>query len=343
MSKKPPFFQEIRTVWRRKEKTLRSFVKKIWQDKIRLFSLVVGLLFFLFFPSHSYYGFLRLEAKPPLIRPTEFDDFKVSLYPKKIFSELPPYVTAESAVVVDLESGVPLYEINPNARLYPASITKLMTALVALDYYSSQQILAVKRLAPEKDEADMGLAVGDQLSLHGLLYGLLVPSGNDAAYTIADNYPGGIENFIYSMNKKAEQLNMKDTHFENPSGFDNDNHYSTARDITILASQALKNPLIDKIVATYGITLSDTTGKKTYYLKNVNQFLSYIYGADGVKTGLTDLAGQCLVSSVSRNGHRIVTTILKSQDRFGDSGKLVEWVFRNYQWIDTTIETGNES
>lgn len=314
-------------------KDLKSFWKTLRRDKIRLFSLVVAFLFFLFFPSFDYYGFLHLDPQPPLVRASPFDNFSVSLYPQKIYQENAPNVSAQSVVILDLESGVPLFELNPGERLYPASITKLMTALVALEYYSPDQILTVRRLAPAKDESDMGLAVGDQVNLRGLLYGLLIPSGNDAAYTIADNYPGGFENFIYAMNKKAEDLSMKNTHFENPSGLDSPRHYTTAKDLAILTAEALKNDLINKIVATYGTSLSDASGKKTYYLKNVNQFLGYLYGADGVKTGFTDLAGQCLVSSVSRNNHRIIAVVLHSDDRFADSGKLIEWVFRNYNWV----------
>lgn len=326
--------KKIRKFWYE----LKAFGKVLKKDSHRLFSFIVCLLFFLFFPRHDYYGFLHLDPKPPLVRASEFDDFQVSQYPKKIYLESAPYVSAQSVVVIDLESGVPLFEINPDERLYPASITKLMTALVALDYYQPDQVLTVKRLAPEKDEADMGLAIGDEVNFRGLLYGLLIPSGADAAYTLSDNYPGGIENFIYAMNKKAEQLNMKNTHFTNPSGFDDPNHYTTSRDLSLLTAQALKNDLINEIIRTFGVTLGDAAGKKSYYLKNVNQFLGYLYGADGVKTGFTDLAGQCLVASVSRNNHRIVSVVLKSQDRFADSARLIEWVYRNYKWINP-IET----
>ncbi len=179
----------------------------------------------------------------------------------------------------------------------------------------------------------MGLAVEDKVSVHNLIYGLLVPSGNDSAYTLADNYFGGFENFIYSMNKKAKDLHMVNTHFENPSGLDAPNHYSSAKDISLLTAIALKNKFISDAVATYGITLGDATGKKSYPMKNVNKFLGYLYGADGVKTGFTDLAGECLVASVSRNNHRVVSVVLKSNDRFGDSARLLEWAYRNFEWI----------
>ncbi len=299
----------------------------------RLWSFGVVLLFLLFLPGQNYYETLQLQIKPPLVRATALDNFVPSNYPIKVGLEEVPTVSAEAVTVLDLESGVIFYTKNPNQRLQLASITKLMTALVALDYYKLDDILKVKRLVTASGESEMGLKIGDQVSVQNLVYGLLVPSGNDAAYTLADNFPGGIENFIYSMNNRAEQLHMKNTHFENPSGLDSQNHYSSTNDIGILARQALKAKLISTAVATYGITLTDITGSRVYTLKNVNQFLGYLYGADGVKTGFTDLAGQCLVASVSRNGHRVISVVLNSQNRFGESGQLIEWVYRNFNWL----------
>lgn len=306
----------------------------IRRNPLRALSLAVITLFLLLLPGQNYYETLHLELEPSPVRASEFDNFSPSLYPERVGREVPPYLSAESVMAVDLASGVPLFELNPDERLRPASITKLMTALVASDYYPPDSILSVKRLTPVPFESDMGLAVGDRVSVRNLLYGLLVPSGGDAAYTLADNYPGGIENFLYSMNKKAENLHMINTHFDNPSGFDSPGQYSSVRDISFLTAAALRNSLIDKIVAAEGVTVSDASGEKSYILKNVNEFLGYLYGADGVKTGFTDQAGQCLVSSITRNGHRIVAVVLHSQDRFGDSARLIEWVFRNFQWID---------
>ena len=291
--------------------------------------LAVILGFVLLFPKQNYSENKPVEA----VRISPFDNFQVSKYPQKVTQEAAPEISAISAVVLDLESGTWLYEKNPHEKLRPASITKLMTALVSLDFYKIDQILIVKRLPPAKGESEMMLKMGDKVSVQNLLYGLLVPSGNDAAYTLADNYPGGIENFIYSMNKKAEELHMENTHFQNPSGLDTDNHYSSAKDVALLTAAVLKNSLISKIVATYGITLIDATGKKFYSVKNVNQFLGYLYGADGVKTGFTELAGECLVASVSRDGHRVISVVLKNTDRFSDSAMLLEWAYRNFTWV----------
>lgn len=290
----------------------------------RFWSLAIILIFVLFLPY----------AKTTIEKPetSVLGNFTASNYPVKTGEEIEPEVSATSALVIDLESAVVFASKNADKPRPPASITKLMTAVVALEYYQQDQILEVKRLVKNGPESEMGLAVGDKVSVSNLVYGLLVPSGNDAAYTLADNYEGGIENFIYSMNKKAESLHMKNTHFETVSGLDSPNHHSSARDLAFLAVYALKNPFISKVVATYGITLKDVTGEKIYTMKNVNEFLGYLAGADGVKTGYTGLAGECLVASVSRNGHRVISVVLNSQNRFSDSAKLLEWVYRNFTW-----------
>lgn len=313
-----------------KKKNIGDFLVKHW---FRLIIVVVILTVLLI------HGSQPLNTSPiSLERKSNLDDFPVSLYPKKIGTEDFPIVSAESFIILDLDSGTELFAKNSNEKLKPASITKLMTALVSLDYYQVDDFLTVKRLSPELGESEMGLHVGDVVSLQNLLYGLLIPSGNDAAYTIADNYPGGVENFLYAMNNKALNMGMENTHLENPSGLDSPNHFSSAKDIGILASVALRNKLISKIVATYGITLTDITGKKFYPMKNVNKLLGYFYGADGVKTGFTNEARENLVASVTRNSHRLVSVVLKSEDRFGDSARLLEWAFRNFTWVDVKSE-----
>lgn len=315
-----------------KLKTIIPFFRQLKKAKTSLFSFLVCIAFFLFLPGTSLNETLAIIPQTPIIQQTPYDNFKPAPFPEKVGQELLPEVSAKAIFALDKASGVTLIDINSDEKLRPASITKLMTALVALSYYSPDQILTVKRLSPVPYESDMGLAVGDSVSVRNLVYGLLIPSGGDAAYTLADNYPGGIENFLYSMNKMAEKLHMQNSHFDNPSGFDSPGLYSSARDVSFLTRAALDNEIIGRAVATFGLTLSDAAGQKSYSVKNVNQFLGYLYGADGVKTGTTDEAGQCLASSVTRDGHRIIVILLKSTDRFGDSGKVIEWIFRNFHW-----------
>jgi D-alanyl-D-alanine carboxypeptidase len=273
------------------------------------------------------------EEKPVL----QFEsNFKVSPIP--VLGQEPlPHVSAFAFAVIDGDSWVTLAQNNLNQKMPPASLTKLMTALVSLDFYNSSDIFTVKRLIRQKDEAEMGLEVGDRLSVRNLMYGLLVPSGNDAAYALADNFPGGIENFIFAMNKKAKYLHLEGTHFENPSGLDISNHYSTAYDLLLLAREAVENQEIKYIVATKEIVLPNSDSSKYYFLKNVNKLLGNVPGVNGIKTGNTELAGQCLITSTTRKGHTIYTIVLKSSDRFLDSVKLLEWAFRNTQWKTVNI------
>lgn len=315
------------------------YTNKITHHGYRYLSILIISLFFFFLPGSNYYETLQLEYFPPLVRASELDNFQPSLYPKKIYDQPAPYLTAQSVMIRDVDSSVPMYELNTNDHLRPASITKLMTALVTLEHYDLNDELTVDHLVPVHDEADMGLEVGDKITVRNLLYGLLIPSGNDAAETLADNYPGGSEQFIYAMNQKAQDLNMYDTHFDNPTGLDSSTHYTTAHDLSLLAAQAIKNDIISSLIKTKNITITDASGLKSYKLQNVNQLLGVVYGVDGVKTGFTDEAGQCLVTSATRNGHRVIVVLLKSQDRFGESAQLVDWVFRNFQWVNLIKQT----
>lgn len=329
--KKKSFARKHKRLFKKKFARFLRFSKVHWY---RIFTIFVLGTLFLLMPGRNYYDTLNLEYKPPLVRAHEFEDFVPSPYPQKVGTETALTGSADAVVIRDVDSFVSMFELNPNERLKPASITKLMTALVALEYYDPDDVLTVKRLSPVEQEAQMGLAVRDQVTVKNLIYGLLVPSGNDAAYTLADNYEGGIENFLFAMNKKAKDLHLDNTHFANPAGFDHADHYTTANDLSLLAAEALKNPMIESAVATRGLTLSDVTGKKKYAVTNVNQLLGAVYGVDGIKTGFTDEAGQCLITSVSRNGHRIIIVLLKSNDRFTDSARLAEWVFRNFNWVN---------
>lgn len=242
----------------------------------------------------------------------------------------PPAITAQSAVIIDAKTGVTLFEKEPNIRHLPASTTKLMTALIALEKCSPKNIVNIKSV--QKEGTQMGLAPGDNVSVENLLNGLLIASGNDAAYALAyacsDSYPKFIEN----MNQKAKELGMVNTHFENPAGFDSLGHFSTARDLAKLAKVAVANPLISKIVATQSTVVTDITSSKTYFLENVNKLLGHVEGLEGVKTGQTEGSLEILLTKTTRSGNTIIATVLGSHDRFGESKALIEWVYSSYTW-----------
>ncbi len=242
-----------------------------------------------------------------------------------------PILSAQGVIVIDLSSGIPLYEKNADAPLLPASTTKIITALVALDTYPLDSVLTVGEW-PLVDGQKMGLMAGEQLKFEDLLYGLLVYSANDAAELVAQAYPGGYDAFIDAMNKKAKDLSLNNSHFDNPIGLDANGQRSTARDLVRAAEVAMRNPEFAKIVGTKEITVTDVTGKYSYTLKNVNVLLGTVPGVIGVKTGWTESARENLVTYVVRDNHKLAIALLGSQDRFGETKELIDWIFTNYTW-----------
>lgn len=242
-----------------------------------------------------------------------------------------PALTAQSVIVLDMDSGIPLYEKNPNARFLPASTTKIMTAIVAMEYYDLQQEIVVERFSVSGQK--MNLLPGEKIRVEDLIYGLLIYSANDAAEVLARNYPGGREMFIAEMNKKANELNLSNTNFENPSGFDGFEHYSTARDLVTVASYAMKDPLFSEVVSTRTKIVTDVSGEIIHNLRNTNELLGQVEGVLGVKTGWTENARENLVTYINREGRNIMIAVMGSQDRFGETRTLTEWVFSNYNWV----------
>lgn len=188
--------------------------------------------------------------------------------------------------------------------------------------------------APSKSGGSLPVwLTGEKLTVESLLYGALVHSANDAAYALAESYPSGVEKFVEVMNNKARELGLSDTHFTNPVGFDDVTHYTTAVDLAKQAQAALSNKTFAKIVGTKSITVSDVTFTYFHELKNVNELLGKVAGVTGVKTGYTQNAGEVLVTEVKKNGQSVIFVVLKSADRFGDTTKLIDWVFNNYTWV----------
>ncbi len=241
-----------------------------------------------------------------------------------------PNFSAHSVLALDLETGQLLYEKNIHQRLFPASTTKIMTALVALEHYKSADVLTI---TPEAlvGGSSMGLSLGEQLTFRSLLYGMLLNSGNDAAFAIAVNYPGGVSAFVEKMNEKAMSLGLKDSHFQNPAGFDGADHYSSAYDLSQIAKAAVANNQLAKVVSTKETTILSLDKSKSHNLKNLNKLLG-VDGVIGIKTGFTEEAGENLIGLVERNGRKVLTVVLSSSDRFGETKSLIDWVYNNFTW-----------
>ena len=242
-----------------------------------------------------------------------------------------PPVSARAVYIKDLTTQTILFEKNASERLPIASTTKIMTALVASSFFKPETILVVKSAA-QIPGSKVGLSYGEDLTFGSMLYGMLLNSGNDAAYAIAENYPGGVLSFVSAMNKKVADLRLLNTHFENPAGFDGINHFSSAKDLDIITEEALKDPNLAKIFATKQTSITSVDKKYTHQLANLNKLLSSVKGVMGVKTGYTDIAKENLVTLVDRDDHKILIVVLGSDDRFGESTKLIEWAYQNFQW-----------
>lgn len=300
--------------------------KRVWD---RMFFLLLLGAFVLVAPGQNKYfaitdGPQQILHRLPFLVPTP------APYPVNATGVYPgTEISAAGVLVLDVGSGVYLYKRNEEQELAPASTTKIMTALVALDHYVLDDVLTVKTLG---NGQSMNLVAGERISVENLLYGTLIQSANDAAYALADNYPGGLDKFVEAMNTKAADLHLTKSHFTNPVGYDDLNHKMTPLDLARLSSIALTNPTIAKMVAIPQITISDVTHTYFHSLSNINQLLGKIPGVGGIKTGWTEAAGENLVTLVERGGHKVILVVLHSRDRFGETARLIDWIFVNYQW-----------
>lgn len=243
----------------------------------------------------------------------------------------PPETSARAILIKDLLTDTNLYQKDATLALPIASTTKIMTALVASEYFSPNSELKVN-LASTIPGSKVGLLSGEDLTFRSLLYGMLLNSGNDAAYTISENYPGGLLGFVSAMNKKVLDLGLKNTHFENPAGFDSPRHYSSASDLAKITQEALKDTQLSRIFATKQTEIVSVDKKYQHNLVNLNKLLSEVVGVLGVKTGYTQEAKENLVTLVERDGHRVLLIVLGSEDRFGETKKLIDWTFANFTW-----------
>jgi len=282
-------------------------------------------LLFLFYPGNSLYFDIFAYNRSLFTNNQPAKQLKNNPLPYVKYSYYPE-ITAEGAYIVDIDSFTPVFAKNSKDRFFPASTTKIVTALVAYDVYKPDQVITINEI--QEDGQTMGLVHGEKITVENLLYGTLVHSGNDAAYALAQNY--GLNKFVERMNKKAKDLKMLNSQFKNPAGLDNLDQYSTPYDLALAARALLKNSYLSKIVSTKEIIISDVDFKYFHKLTNVNKLLGVIQGVGGLKTGFTENAGENLVSLYKRNdGHEFIIVILKSIDRFKDTENVISWVENN--------------
>ncbi|MDQ6675303.1 MAG: hypothetical protein M3069_31975 [Chloroflexota bacterium] len=279
---------------------------------------------------------LAPSGPPPWIVTSELDGDTAPLAPPgaphRLSPIAPPRVTAPEVAVVDDDTGLLLYGREPHARQAPASTTKIATAIVTLDHVPSLDAAVNvsvdgEAMAVADGSSIMGLSPGQRLSLRTLLFGLLLPSGNDAAEQLARSVAESRDQFITWMNSMAaEDLGLADTHFVNPSGLDADGHFSSAYDLAHLARRAMREDAFREIVATPQAT------SEGFVLSGHNPLIGVYPGADGVKTGSTEAAGRVIVGSAVRAGHRVYVVVMHTDDPLADSTALFDWVWQSFSW-----------
>lgn len=262
------------------------------------------------------------------------DDFTSTIHTS---SELThePIINSRAAIIYDRISGSILFGKKENEKRKMASTTKIMTAIVVIENANLNDVVTVSAKAAGTGGSRLGLRTNDTISVLDLLYGLLLCSGNDAAVALAEYVGGNLENFANLMNSKCSELELTSTHFVTPHGLDNDAHFTTAYELAIITNYALKNQTFCNLVGTKNYTVSISGKQKN--LSNTNELLGNLNGVYGVKTGFTNGANRCLVTSVKRDNMDLICIVLGAdtkKDRTKDSISLIEYAFKNFKMVN---------
>lgn len=314
-------------------------IRKISFEKILAWTILLFLIPTLFI----YIGQLRPIQKGKVLgtstRLPPVDTETIKRPAKKKNESTLPKIYANSYVLIDAQTAYPIIESNSKTKVPIASITKIMTAIIVLENYNLTDELTVPAQVTSAIGSDIQLLPGEVLTVESLLHGLLIQSGNDAAIALAYK-ENSLEKFVEKMNQKAKDLGLNDTLFKDPAGLD-DTSYSTAFEVAILSSYAMKNPIFAKIVKIPEYTIVSVNGKFSHQLKNSNRLILpdeqyFVSQATGIKTGYTPGAGHCLVTAVEKNGHLLIAVVLNTTENTivasaKESKKLFDWTLDNLE------------
>jgi len=243
----------------------------------------------------------------------------------------PPKLSALSAIVIDSESGRVLYSKNPNLRLHPASTTKIMTGMLLAELCRPEEVLTAPLDIGKVKESSMHLMPGEQVTAGEMLYALMLRSANDGCHTVALHLSGSEVEFAKLMNARAKKIGCTNTNFVNPHGLTDPRHLTTARDLSLMAREAMKDPLFAKVVGTQKHVLQRSLNLKDTLLVSRDRWLASDPRARGVKTGWTKPAGHCFVGCATDSGMTVITAILKSDHWLDDQKAMTAWVFDNFE------------
>ncbi|MGI6727193.1 MAG: D-alanyl-D-alanine carboxypeptidase family protein [Anaerovoracaceae bacterium] len=243
-----------------------------------------------------------------------------------------PEISAQSAIVMEMNSGKILYEKNGKQKVYPASTTKILTALLAIENGYLDEKIKVPSEASGVEGSSIFLETGEKISLRDLVYGLMLRSGNDAAIAISGVIAKSPEQFVKLMNKRAKEIGANDTNFVNPNGLFDKNHYTTAYDMALIAREAMKNPQFKKVVGSKSWKADRGEGKYNHFY-NKNKVIFEYPGGSGIKIGYTKASGRTLVASSERDGMELICVVMNAPNWFQDSYKLMDYIYENYKVV----------
>ncbi len=268
---------------------------------------------------------------PPTPPPNPLSDYHHLPLPK-IKSTLPPILSSPNYILLDSATNTILLSKNPHQIIFPASITKLATAVTALNVYPLEELVTIKQIY--QVGKTINLLPGQKFTVQSLVSALLVYSANDAAYSLAVHHPEGLDNFIDQMNLLSKKYNLTNTNFTNVDGVHHSNHYSTVYDLAQLGRISIKNSFVTQVVKNKNITVTDIDNTIQHQLQSTNELLNIVPEVEGLKSGWTPEAGGCFIGLFTINGHQIISVVAQSQDRFADTQKLISWSKQNIYWTD---------
>ncbi len=295
--------------------------------KVKLF--LFSLLPFLSLANIILFSQQKIIVPPPV---DALSNYQHPSIPKLTSNNLPILLRSPNYIVVDSATNTILLAQNSHQKIFPASITKLATALTALNVYPLDELITVKQAYTEGKV--MELKIGEKITVQSLVSALLVYSANDAAFTLANHHTGGIDGFINQMNLLAQKYQLTDTHFVNYDGIHHPEHFSTVYDLSQLGRLALKNPIVKQTVKQKNLTVTDIDNTISHQLSSTNELLGLVPEIEGIKTGWTPEAGGCFISLLNLDGHYLISVVAQSEDRFADTLKILNWAKRNIIWSD---------
>lgn len=301
-------------------------LKNNWLDFFIIFLILILNLFWL--PTFSFW---KIYPKNSFI--TKNNQILEFSHPETPLIKLakPPQLLTDKYILIDTDTNKILVAKNQDSKIYPASTTKLATALTALNLYPLDEVITIDQSYDTGKV--MELQPGEKITVKSLVTALLVYSANDAAFSLANHYGQGPSGFISQMNSLMAKYNLKNTRFVNPDGIHSDDHYSTVYDLAQLGRLAIQSSTVRDVVKNKSMTITDVTGQIKHEITTTNELLGVVPEVIGLKTGLTPEAKGCFIGLLNINGHLVISVIAQSDDRFQDTKSLISWLKQNVSWI----------